>query len=104
MDKENRREPSRKQGTIIRSKHLLGIKELSPEEIYHILDTASSFRDVLMRDIKKVPPLRGKTVVSLFFEPSTRTKTSFALAAKRLSADFVNFTAGHGAHNPGAGC
>ena len=77
---------------MIRSKHLLGIKELSPEEIYHILDTASSFRDVLMRDIKKVPPLRGKTVVSLFFEPSTRTKTSFALAAKRLSADFVNFS------------
>jgi aspartate carbamoyltransferase catalytic subunit len=92
MNKENRREPAKQRGTMIRSKHLLGIKELSPEEIYHILDTASSFRDVLMRDIKKVPPLRGKTVVSLFFEPSTRTKTSFALAAKRLSADFVNFS------------
>jgi len=77
---------------MIKSKHLLGIKELTPEEIYHILDTASGFRDVLHRDIKKVPPLRGKTVVSLFFEPSTRTKTSFALAAKRLSADFVNFS------------
>jgi len=77
---------------MIKSKHLLGIKDLTSEEIYHILDTASGFRDVLQRDIKKVPPLRGKTVVSLFFEPSTRTKTSFALAAKRLSADFVNFS------------
>lgn len=77
---------------MIKSKHLLGIKDLTSEEIYHILDTAAGFRDVLHRDIKKVPPLRGKTVVSLFFEPSTRTKTSFALAAKRLSADFVNFS------------
>jgi aspartate carbamoyltransferase catalytic subunit len=77
---------------MVKSKDLLGIKELTPEEIYHILDTAASFKDVLMRDIKKVPPLRGKTVVSLFFEPSTRTKTSFALASKRLSADFVNFS------------
>ncbi len=74
------------------SKDLLGIKDLSPEEISYILDTASNFSDVLKRDIKKVPTLRGKTVVSLFFEPSTRTKTSFALAAKRLSADFVNFS------------
>jgi aspartate carbamoyltransferase catalytic subunit len=77
---------------MIKAKDLLGIKELTPEEIYHILDTAAGFKDVLMRDIKKVPPLRGKTVVSLFFEPSTRTKTSFALASKRLSADFVNFS------------
>jgi aspartate carbamoyltransferase catalytic subunit len=77
---------------MIKSRHLLGIKELTSEEIYHILDTAAGFRDVLKRDIKKVPPLRGMTVVSLFFEPSTRTKTSFALAAKRLSADFVNFS------------
>ena len=77
---------------MLKSKDLLGIKELTSEEIYHILDTAAGFRDVLERDIKKVPPLRGKTVVSLFFEPSTRTKTSFALAAKRLSADFVNFS------------
>ncbi len=77
---------------MLKSKNLLGIKDLTSEEIYHILDTASSFKDVLKRDIKKVPPLRGKTVVSLFFEPSTRTKTSFALAAKRLSADFVNFS------------
>lgn len=77
---------------MLKSKDLLGIKELTTEEIYHILDTASGFKDVLKRDIKKVPPLRGKSVVSLFFEPSTRTKTSFALAAKRLSADFVNFS------------
>ncbi len=77
---------------MIKSKHLLGIKDLTAEEIYHILDTAAGFKDVLQRDIKKVPPLRGKTLVSLFFEPSTRTKTSFALAAKRLSADFVNFS------------
>jgi len=77
---------------MLNSKDLLGIKELSPEEIYQILDTASGFRDVLKRDIKKVPPLRGKTVVNLFFEPSTRTRTSFELAAKRLSADVVNFS------------
>lgn len=77
---------------MLKSNHLLGIKELTPEEIYHVLDTASGFKDVLMRDIKKVPPLRGKTVVSLFFEPSTRTRTSFALAGKRLSADVVNFS------------
>jgi aspartate carbamoyltransferase catalytic subunit len=77
---------------MFKSKDLVGIKDLSPEEISFILDTASNFRDVLKRDIKKVPPLRGKTVVSLFFEPSTRTRTSFALAAKRLSADIVNFS------------
>jgi aspartate carbamoyltransferase catalytic subunit len=77
---------------MLKSKDLLGIKELSPEEINLILDTSSGFKDVLKRDIKKVPPLRGKSVVSLFFEPSTRTRTSFALAAKRLSADVVNFS------------
>jgi aspartate carbamoyltransferase catalytic subunit len=77
---------------MLKSKNLLGIKELSPEEINLILDTTSGFKDVLSRDIKKVPPLRGKTMVSLFFEPSTRTRTSFALAAKRLSADVVNFS------------
>ncbi len=77
---------------MFKSKDLLGIKELSPEEIMFILDTAAGFKDVLGRDIKKVPPLRGKTVVSLFFEPSTRTRTSFEFAAKRLSADVVNFS------------
>lgn len=77
---------------MFKSKDLLGIKELAHEEINLILDTASGFKDVLARDIKKVPPLRGKTVVNLFFEPSTRTRTSFELAAKRLSADVVNFS------------
>jgi aspartate carbamoyltransferase catalytic subunit len=77
---------------MLKSKDLLGIKDLSPEEINFILETSSDFKDVLKRDIKKVPPLRGKTVVSLFFEPSTRTRTSFTLAAKRLSADVVNFS------------
>lgn len=77
---------------MLKSKDLLGIKELTPDEINHILDTAAGFKDVLKRDIKKVPPLRGKSVVSLFFEPSTRTRTSFVLAAKRLSADVVNFS------------
>lgn len=74
------------------SKDLLGIKELSPEEIILILDTAAGFRDVIGRDIKKVPALRGKTTVNLFFEPSTRTRTSFELAAKRLSTDVINFS------------
>jgi len=74
-------------------KDLLGLRELSAEEIRLILQTAESFREVSLRPIKKVPALRGKTVVNLFFEPSTRTRTSFELAAKRLSADIVNITA-----------
>jgi aspartate carbamoyltransferase catalytic subunit len=73
-------------------KDLLGIKELSVEDIILILDTAAGFKDVLGRDIKKVPTLRGKTAVNLFFEPSTRTRTSFELAAKRLSTDVINFS------------
>jgi len=77
---------------MLESKDLLGIKELTPDEINLIIDTASGFKDVLKRDIKKVPALRGKTVVNLFFEPSTRTRTSFELAAKRLSTDVVNFS------------
>ena len=72
-------------------KDLTGIKSLTREDIELILSTASSFKDVLRRDIKKVPALRGKTVVNLFFEPSTRTKTSFELAEKRLSTDVLNF-------------
>ncbi len=74
-------------------KDLLGLWELSAEEIRLVLQTASSFREVSERSIKKVPALRGKTVVNLFFEPSTRTRTSFELAAKRLSADIINITA-----------
>lgn len=73
-------------------KDLLGIKEISVEDIILILDTAAGFKDVLGRDIKKVPTLRGKTAVNLFFEPSTRTRTSFELAAKRLSTDVINFS------------
>lgn len=73
-------------------KDLLGIRGLATEEIEQILDTASSFKGVLTRDIKKVPALRGKAVVNLFFEPSTRTKTSFELAEKRLSTDVLNFS------------
>jgi aspartate carbamoyltransferase catalytic subunit len=71
-------------------RHLLGIRELSAGEINHLLDTAQTFRDVSKREIKKVPALRGRTVINLFFEPSTRTRTSFEIAAKRLSADAVN--------------
>ncbi|MFA5146488.1 MAG: aspartate carbamoyltransferase catalytic subunit [Candidatus Omnitrophota bacterium] len=71
-------------------KDLLGLEELSREEIEHILYTAGSFKEVTTRQIKKVPALRGKTVVNLFYEPSTRTRTSFELAAKRLSADVIN--------------
>lgn len=77
---------------MLTRKDLLGIKELSVEEINLILDTAAGFKDVLGRDIKKVPTLRGKTAVNLFFEPSTRTRTSFELAAKRLSTDVINFS------------
>ncbi len=74
-------------------KHLLGLEDYSREEILHILDTAVSFKEVLERPIKKVPTLTGITVVNLFFEPSTRTRISFELAEKRLSADAVNFSA-----------
>jgi aspartate carbamoyltransferase catalytic subunit len=73
-------------------KHLLSINQLSPEHIVRILDTAESFREVGTRLIKKVPALRGRTVVNLFYENSTRTRISFELAAKRLSADVINFS------------
>lgn len=74
------------------SKDLLGTKDLPADEIRLILDTASSFKDVSERDIKKVPTLRGKTVINLFYEASTRTRTSFELAGKRLSADVINIS------------
>ena len=74
-------------------KHLLGLDELTAAEIAHILDTAESFREVSTRSIKKVPALRGKVVVNLFFEDSTRTRMSFTLAAQRLSADVLEFSA-----------
>ena len=71
-------------------KDLLGIEELEPGEILEILDTAQTMKEISTREIKKVPALRGKTVVNLFFEASTRTRISFELAEKRLSADIVN--------------
>ena len=73
-------------------KDLLGIADLSPDEIQLILDTAESFAEVGERPIKKVPTLRGKTVINLFFEASTRTRSSFEIAEKRLSADNLNFS------------
>lgn len=73
--------------------HLLGLEELSREEILHIFRTAESFQEVSTRSIKKVPALRGRVVVNLFFEDSTRTRTSFSLAAQRLSADVIEFAA-----------
>jgi aspartate carbamoyltransferase catalytic subunit len=75
-----------------RRRDLLGIRDLTPAEIVGILDTAENFREINAREIKKVPTLRGKTVINLFFENSTRTRTSFELAAKRLSADAVNIS------------
>ena len=74
-------------------KHLLSMKQLSPDDVTHVLDTANSFREVGTRVIKKVPALRGRSVVNLFYENSTRTRISFELAAKRLSADVINFSA-----------
>ena len=76
--------------TRLKHKHLLGIADLSPEEIVLILDTAQAMQEIASRPIKKVPTLRGRTVVNLFFEPSTRTRTSFEVAEKRLSADTLN--------------
>jgi aspartate carbamoyltransferase catalytic subunit len=73
-------------------KDLLGIQNLTREEIVLLLDTAESFKEVSRRDIKKVPTLRGKTLITLFYEPSTRTRVSFELAGKRLSADTVNIS------------
>ncbi len=75
------------------SRHLLGLDGVSRDDIQQILDTAVSFKEVLERPIKKVPPLQGKTIVNLFFESSTRTRISFELAERRLSADVVNFAA-----------
>src|SRR5690349_7528729 len=76
--------------TALKHKHLLGIADLSAEEIVLVLDTAEAMKEVGRRTIKKVPTLRGRTVINLFFEPSTRTRTSFEIAEKRLSADTLN--------------
>jgi len=73
-------------------KHILGTRDLKREDIQLILDTADSFKEISTRQIKKVPTLRGRTVINLFFEPSTRTRTSFEIAGKRLSADVINIS------------
>jgi len=75
---------------MLKSRHLLGIADLGAEEIVHVLDTAEAMKEIAARPIKKVPTLRGRTVVNLFFEPSTRTRTSFEVAEKRLSADTLS--------------
>ncbi len=77
---------------VWRKKDLLGLEDLTAEEIELVLSTAESFKEVTRREIKKVPALRGKTVVNLFYEPSTRTRVSFEVAAKRLSADVINIS------------
>ncbi len=76
----------------LRSRHLLGLQDMTPEEINLICETAISFKEVLDRPVKKVPTLQGYTIANMFFEPSTRTRISFELAQRRLSADTVNFT------------
>ena len=73
--------------------HLLGLEELTAEEITAILDTAEGFAEISTRSIRKVPTLRGRVVVNFFYEPSTRTRLSFSLAAQRLSADVLDFSA-----------
>ena len=78
---------------MLSSRHIIDIQDLTPEDITLILDTADSFKEVNQRRIKKLPTLRGRTIVNLFLEPSTRTRTSFEIAAKRLSADGINFSA-----------
>ena len=85
----------------LRSPHLLGIAELEPDEISLILDTAESLAEVGTREIKKVPTLRGRTVVNFFVEPSTRTRSSFELAEKRLSADTLNISVASSSVNKG---
>jgi len=73
-------------------RHMLGLEGISREELFYLLDTAKSFKEISERNIKKVPTLQGKTVVALFYEASTRTRTSFEIAAKRMSADFVSLS------------
>jgi aspartate carbamoyltransferase catalytic subunit len=92
QDRGSTRQLSEKPIVRWAGKDILGIQELSIAEIQLILDTTGSFKEVSTREIKKVPTLRGKTVINLFFEPSTRTRTSFEIAAKRLSADTINIS------------
>ena len=88
--------PEESEGSVDFVQNLTGIAALRREQIELILDTAEHFREVSRRPIKKVPALRGKTVVNLFFEPSTRTRTSFEIAGKRLSADVQSVAASTG--------
>ena len=87
--------------SALSSKHLLGIKDISKEDIQLIFKTAENFKEVINRPIKKVPSLRDITIANIFFENSTRTKISFELAEKRLSADIVNFNSGTSSVNKG---
>ena len=83
------------------TKHFIGLKDAKQSDIQLIIDTALTFREVLERPIKKIPSLKGKNIVNLFFENSTRTKLSFELAEKRLSADVMNFAASSSSLNKG---
>ena len=76
----------------LRGRDLLGMEDVAADEIRFILDSVAPFKEVSERDIKKVPTLRGKTIINLFFEASTRTRTSFEIAGKRLSADVINIS------------
>jgi len=83
-----------KNNVSLRGKDILGLEHFTPDEIWLVLDTAKEMKNIIQRDIKKVPTLRGKSIVNLFYEPSTRTRSSFELAGKYLGADVVNITAG----------
>ena len=85
----------------LKNKHLIGLEGYPKQDINEIIETAFSFKEVLERPIKKVPSLQGKTIVNLFFENSTRTRISFELAEKRLSADSINFSASSSSLNKG---
>ena len=87
--------------SLLSTPHLLGIKSLTAKDIELILDTTTNFKDIINRPIKKVPTLRDITVANLFFESSTRTRMSFELAQKRLSADVLNFTSSSSSVNKG---
>ena len=88
---------------VLQNKHLIGLEHTSAEDIQKLIDTGFTFREVLDRPIKKVPSLTGKNIVNLFFEHSTRTRISFELAEKRLSADVTNFSASSSSVNKGEG-
>ena len=87
--------------SLLSTKHFISLKETPKEDIMMLLETADSFKEVLNRPIKKVPALNGKNILNLFFENSTRTKMSFELAEKRLSADIINFSASSSSLNKG---